>query len=962
MTQRATLSRQMPSRHPANQDSRTIRALRAIPFLLVAASAALALTAGAAHAQTTGTIAGLVSNQKTGKPMSFANVLVTGTVLGANTKDDGSFVIRAVPPGEHDLLVSYMGFDAEHRTVLVLAGDTVRVEVRLRETVVREEKEVLVVAERPLVDVKRASTTRSFNADELKTMTLQPTLESVVEQQPGVTKDNNKIHIRGGRAEETLFIIDGVQMRDLISGDSKGTGVSARSMAEVNIITGGFDAKYGQALSGVVDAKTKDGGERYEGYIGYQTDRLFGDEQQDFYEFELGGPLGILHPLLKPIGGRGQERPTFYLSVGVELNNSYLPAIDDLPDNRHLRSDYRESILGATRRYGEFFYPRANNDWRVGFKTTWKASAVDKFTLGLNKSISFDEGFGDTDVAAVNRNVVNYAWGWRNTFDHYYTSTNDQNSFSFTWNRSLGTSLSHQLKLTRYFSANHKDVAGKRWDQYAIGDSAVTQRPDTDPYFRIAAEGDAPSYTDRWTKTWSMDSDWIRKWKRHDMRWGLHSQYEVVQYLSLDATTVSQARPLGKEFDLFKVTPNTGALYLQDRMEYEGLVAGVGVRYDYWFPGEQVEQIYKERTSIIASDETAAEWLHDTHPLFGHRFKGHLSPRIEVSHPITEKDNLFFNYGHFTQRPPYFYVYAKSGSQSAEEFPRIGNPNLNPEISVQYELGAGHTFHRDMAFKVSMFYKDIYDYPTSATITLAEHTGSRSSYFVYFNRDYARSRGVELELKKNKAGSRISWNASYTYALVKGKSSDPNNLALVRATGGDARETNLDEEYMWWNRPHKLTVWWDYKVAVGDRTARLAGVHLPQDLSLNLYYLIMSGRAYTPQDIYGQDTGPAYSRTGPIETAINGTIRQGFRFVGHRWEVTLQGWNLTDHRTVLTIDPVSGERYQMGKGSLWNAYTRNSYETTAEYDRRIAYATTRYADPSMRSAPRNVRLGLGVTL
>lgn len=964
MTQHATHPRQVPSWRPADRCFPTIRA---IPFLLVTALAGLALTAGVSRAQTTGTIAGRVTNLKTGRPMSFANVLVTGTTLGANTKDDGSFLIRAVPPGEQDLLVSYMGFDPEHRKVLVLAGDTVQVEVKLKETVVREEKEVVVVAERPLVDVKRASTTRSFNADELKSMTLQPSLESVVEQQPGVTKDNDKIHIRGGRSEETLFIIDGVQTRDLISGDSKGTNVSARSMAEVNIITGGFDAKYGQALSGVVDAKTKEGGEHFAGYLGYQTDRPAGKRQEDIYEFELGGPLSLLHPLLKPLGGRGQERPTFYLSVGVELKNGYLPGIDDLLGDRHLRSSYRDPILGSNRRYQSFFYPRANNDWRGSLKTTWKASAVDKFSVGLTKSISFDQGFSDSDIATVNRNVVNYAWIWRNALDRYYTATNDQNSFSVTWNRALGASLSHQLKITRYFSANHKDVAGKTWTEYQPGlppCDPVTRFPGDDlrwcyagllgnSYFRLPIEGDAASYTDRWTKTWSADSDWIRKWKRHDMRWGMRSQYEIVQYFTLDALTVSTRpyRPLGKEYDLFKVTPNTGALYLQDRMEYEGLVAAVGLRYDYWFPGAQAERVYRERTSIIASDETVREWRQDTHALFGHRFKGHLSPRIEVSHPITDKDNLFFNYGHFTQRPPYFYVYSKTGSQSAEQFPRIGNPNLNPEISVAYELGAGHTFRRDMAFKVTTFYKDIYDYPTSATISLTDSvTTTRSDYFVYFNRDYARSRGIELELKKNKAGGRISWNASYTYALVKGKSSDPNNLALVRATGGDARETALDEEYMWWNRPHKLTLWFDYKVSKGDRTARIAGVRLPEEFALNLYWLAMSGRAYTPQDLDGNDTGPAYSENGPMETSLNGTLRQAFRFAGHRWEATLQGWNLTDHRTVLVIDPVSGKGYRVGQGSL----TNSTYNPV--------WLDERYSDPSMRSAPRSFRVGLGVEL
>ena len=884
---------------------------------------------------------------RTGKPLAFANVLVIGTTLGGISQADGRFTIKAVPSGAHEVQASFMGYGVERQSVTVPPEGSAEVEFRLRETIARKEKEVVVTAERPLVDVKATSTVRAYNADEISAMTVEPTLDSVVEQQPGVTRVNNQIHIRGGRSDETLFIIDGVQMRDLIGGESDGANISARSVAEVAVMTGSFEAKYGQALSGVVDAKTKDGTEEFDGWLGYTTDRLTGERETDIWEFELGGPMLLLRPLLRPLGSAEQRQPTFYLSVGVELENGYLPAIDDLPGDPGLRSGYSDRLPGGSQRYGSFFTPRVNNSWRVNYKTAWKASSAHKFSLSLAKSLSFNPGFYTADVSEIDRSRINYPWAYRDVWDRYYTSTRDQNTLALTWNHTVARSLVHTAKLARYFTATHKDVGGKRWDEYDAGDSLLVTRPD--PYFRVAAEGDAPDYRDRFSRTWSLDSDWVWRWRRHDVKWGWRGQYETVQYFSVSTPSVSSARPLGKEYDLFKVTPNTGSFYLQDAVEQEGLIAKFGLRYDYWFPGEQVERLYRERRGLIASAETEREWLNDTSGLFGHRFKGHLSPRIEVSHPITDRDNLFFNYGHFSQRPNYFYVYAKSGTQSAEEFPRIGNPNLNPEISVQYELGAQHTFRREMALKVSLYYKDIYDYPTSTTIQLGESGTTRSSYFVYYNLDYARSRGLEVEWRRRGAG-RSSWMASYTYSVTKGKGSDPNNLALIRATGGDARDTELDEVYMWWNRPHKLTLSFDYRTAAGDHGARPMGLPLPDDLSFNLYYLLQSGYAYTPADIFGASTGPDYSENGPYEQALNGTLRKGFRAAGRRFEATLQGWNLTDHRTVQGIDRVTGDVPRLGEGSLANS------TSSPEWLRGLV------SNPANRSAPRSIRLGLGVEL
>lgn len=892
-----------------------------------------------------GRIVGRVVDASNGSGLAFANVTLLGTSMGANTRDDGSFAIERVPTGVYTLQVSYLGYKVEKREVTVASGIDATVDLRLQPTIAKQEKEIVITGERPLVEVEKASTTRSFNEQELKNLTLEPTLDSVVEQQPGVTRDNNQIHIRGGRAEETLFIIDGVQMRDVLSGESKGSNVSARSVAELNIVTGGFDAKFGQALSGIVEAKLKEGGESYHGYLGYTSDRLFHDWETDLLDFQIGGPLPLLAGVLRPLAGQESKVPTFFLNVASDLSNGYLPSIKDLPRGATLRALYSDKLLGSDFDYGRFFVPRASNDWRFLFKTAWNASDAHKFSLSVTKTLSFDQGFTDVDVSEVNRNKINYPWAWKDRLDHYYTVSSDQNSFSFSWKQVLNKNLFHTLKATRYFSGRNQSTRGHLWNEYDIDFDSNHRDEGTDrPFYRDF--GDAADFRDRFTETWGLDWDWQRKTPRHDVQWGGRAQYENVQYLSLDATSVTKDRPLGDEFDLFHVFPTTGALYLQDRLEYEDLIAGIGLRYDYWFPGKQVERLYDRQDRPTINAETRAQYYDDTQSLFGNRFKGRFSPRIQVSHPVTEHDHLFFNYGHFTQRPPYFYVYAKSSSQSSEEFPLIGNPNLNPEVSVQYELGMGHQIRSNLALKSSLFYKDIYDYPTSTTLVLGERSTNRSNFFVYRNLDYARSRGIEIELRK-RGGGRNSWAGAYTYSLVKGKSSDPNKLKLVQGSGGDARETSLDEEFMWWNRPHKLTVWYDFKVRSGERDARLARfLPVPQDFSLNLFYKLESGRAYTPQDNFRNDTGPQYSKSGPMDQTINGTVVKGLRVGGRRIEITLQGWNLTDHRTLLVVDPATGGKYVPGEGTLIG----DTAPATVE----------RYLDPSQKASPRQLRLGLGM--
>ncbi|MFN8549619.1 MAG: Plug domain-containing protein, partial [Candidatus Eisenbacteria bacterium] len=429
-------------------------------------------------------------------------------------------------PGAVQLKASYLGYEAMQKDATVVASQAITIEFRLQPTVAKKEKEVLITAERPLVEVSKASTTRSFNSEELKNLTIDPTLDSVVEQQPGVTRDNNQIHIRGGRSEETLFIVDGVQMRDVLSGDSEGKNVSARSVAEVNIITGGFDAKYGQALSGIVEAKLKEGGETYQGYVGMQTDELWDGWNTRQVDFQIGGPLPLADRWLAPLAGRGSSRPTFFLNVASDISDGYLPSIRDLPGDYHLQSAYQDRLFGKKFDYGRFFTPGADNDWRLLWKSAWKASTNHKFVFSATKALSFNQGFSDIDVSETNRNKINYPWAWSQLLQRYSTVTNDQNSMVLSWTHTARAHLFHTVKATRYFSARHTSVDGKLWDK--LDPSVFVDASGNEGSLYFVSDRSASDFRIRSTRTWALDWDWQYKSPRHDVQWGGRAQYEDV--------------------------------------------------------------------------------------------------------------------------------------------------------------------------------------------------------------------------------------------------------------------------------------------------------------------------------------------------------------------------------------------------------------------------------------------------
>lgn len=308
-------------------------------------------------AGTTGKIAGRVIDKQTGEPLAGASVLVVGTTMGAASDHNGYFFILQVPPGTYSVRVSMMGYESFTFTNVKVAVDlTTKLNFAVSSTVLEIGKGVTVVAERPIVQKDETFSSQRLGEEAIKNMPTILDVRDVVSRQPGVVGEGLHINVRGGRTGEMLYVVDGVSSRDPmynqatrttqeqvndftsnpvdeLTSRSGGLAVPANAIAEVEVITGGFNAEYGNAMSGIVNIVTKEGGARHTGRIMYLTDDFvdgtfktpYGNgtglrtysHNTDRAELSFGGPEPITTYLLPSLGLRLPVQEITYFISGT---------------------------------------------------------------------------------------------------------------------------------------------------------------------------------------------------------------------------------------------------------------------------------------------------------------------------------------------------------------------------------------------------------------------------------------------------------------------------------------------------------------------------------------------------------------------------------------------------------------------------------------------------------------------
>ncbi|MFH0765164.1 MAG: TonB-dependent receptor, partial [Calditrichota bacterium] len=433
--------------------------------------------------------------------------------------------------------------------------------------------------------------------------------------------------------------------------------------------------------------------------------------------------------------------------------------------------------------------------------------------------------------------------------------------------------------------------------------------------------------------------------KHHQLKSGCEIKFRDLQMQSIKRPdldyTGEAALPSGSPWpdrggirDFYKYQPWEGALYVEDKMEFEGLIVQAGLRDDFIIHDPNAVNEFRER---VENDEPGA--------IYANRGTQRISPRLGVSHPITEKSKLYFNYAHFYQAPSFEYFY-KSSTANFDANTTIGNPNLEYMKTIQYELGVNTQISDYVILNIAGYYRDEYDMVSTQDERWKNLTLDR-----YVNIDYGRTRGFEFTIDKRPA-NHYALTFNYDFSFAYGKASEQHAAQDARLKGVPY---NYDEHPLNWDETHKINA---YLTILYDKKdyPRLLGMTLPDDWSMTLQWEFGSGVPYSPSKY-----------TTGISNA-NLILPNSARYPWHE-NTTLK------FEKYYTLNPQTGSRFFFGfevnnlfnKRNIVGLYGETGSPTKAVHPLNPAYVPNNNrqeydANPLNFSSPRNIKFMAGLTI
>ncbi len=337
----------------------------------------LILLSTPAFGLTTGKIRGIVKDAKTGEALPYANVVIEETVFGAATDLKGEYIIVNAPVGSHTMIASMLGYaNMKVQDVRVSVNMTTTVNFKLEPAAIRG-KEVVVKAKRPIIQRDVTASSKRMSGKQITQMPVSD-YEDVIALQSGAIETGGSrsggLHIRGGRSDEVVYIVDGINTTDPVSGKS-GAILDNNAIQEMLVISGGFDAEYGNAMSGVVNVVTREGKSKYEGRLKYTTDQAFpkSDSLHNTQKlFEQGYNFG-LNNLALTLGGPLPwiKKATFFSSGGYKSYDAYLPGSDSRETKGTLKLGWRLTNDFKATLSSNYAYKDYHKYWHSFSKGAW---------------------------------------------------------------------------------------------------------------------------------------------------------------------------------------------------------------------------------------------------------------------------------------------------------------------------------------------------------------------------------------------------------------------------------------------------------------------------------------------------------------------------------------------------------------------------------------------------------------
>ncbi len=470
-----------------------------------------------ALAGTTGKIAGHITDKATGEGLPGVNVIVLGTPHGTSTSDDGSFTILNLPPGEYEVRASIIGYASTTvKGVRVNVDQTTNVDAAMEVSAVQM-SDIIVQAARPAIQKDLTATISILSSDQIELLPVKDFVE-VLQLQAGVVGEGSNINVRGGRSNEVAYLIDGMYVKDPVLG-TLGTRINNDAIAELNFLSGTFNAEYGNALSGVVNIITKEGTGEYTGFIEGQTSEFGVARYRDIRENRLSG--SISGPILT-------TPATFFVTGERDARGSWLP----------FGSDKTVSTLAKL---------------NARLSPQFKVSLSGRYTQNVRQP---------------------YDHSWKYIPEQFLRIREYSRQATLTITHSVADNLFYDVRIS-YFNQSYYSGVDKDTSLYIT--SANREFHPAGTGYEFYNRADPLEIFDNKTSTVNFKGDMV--WqigKSNEIKLGV----ELKKH-KLDYTNIYDPKRDNPYITDFTKRPLEGAAYLQDKIELNALVVNLGLRFDY---------------------------------------------------------------------------------------------------------------------------------------------------------------------------------------------------------------------------------------------------------------------------------------------------------------------------------------------------------------------------------------------
>ncbi len=807
-----------------------------------------------AQSASTGIIQGTVVADSTGAPLVAVNVSLAGTPYGTMTNAEGFYLLRNVPAGEHTVVFRYVGYQEVRMTgVRVLPALRTTVDVRMIEAPITMDP-VVVTAERPLIQQDVTGTMHRVASIEIERLPVD-TYQDILDLQPGVVSGG---HIRGGRTGETLYLLDGVPIQDPSTGVAA-AGLPKSAITELNIHTGGFDAEYGNALSGVVHIVTRRGTATPQGMVRYDRDDLDGlyegteHSRRSQAEIMLGGPL---------------SRDTAY----------YFLAADRMASGTRWWQDLEHTGLGQP------WSEQTNLFGRIDLY------ASQTLRLALQGLYSHDRH-------------QTYEWRWRFNLDGLPVEWRTSGRAALTLNHMLSPAVFYDLQLS-FFRITRGVNEGQR------SSVAAGELWHYDDWLQYVAPGGGERL---W---WYRGNQGILTGRgavtaqlgRHRLRAGFESSLYRLEsdLLKLEPQMTLYGLPLPGETPLdyshtYTYWPRTGGLFVQDTYESgDGLVVKFGLRWDRLDPRAERPVVEWVPAGGEEFEQQISTWV-PAEP------KAQLSPRVGLAYPLPGPTWFLFNYGEFFQVPLFDQLYSGLNLDLTRGLRvLIGNPDLKHERTRSYEFALRRQLDENSVGSATYFFKESSNLIDTKTFLAANSRSLEDGFTQYVNLPLARSSGLELTYERRPVRG-FGLRASYTFMIARGHA-DTGESGLRYLEWGF--EPSRRMHYLSWDQRHTLTA--ELMGRIGDIFLDLVG----RFNTARPYTYAPSASGVLPE---GTDLVPNNERMRDVFSLDARLSREIVLGPGGRMSLLLfcDVRNLTDRRNVLWISSDGRIGGELGDPGAW---------------------------------------------